>query len=84
MILLFDIRGCVMTNRATFTIEDEAFTFLNSIAGNNRSAYINRLLKKEKQYILEKAIMKANQEEAEDLEYQEELSDWEETLSDGL
>jgi len=73
-----------MTTRTTFTIEDEAFTFLNSMAGDNRSAYINQLLKKEKQRILEKAIMKANQEEAEDLEYQEELSDWEETLSDGL
>ncbi|MGR3303853.1 MAG: type II toxin-antitoxin system MazE family antitoxin [Candidatus Scalindua sp.] len=84
MIYLYDNGGGVMTNRATFTIEDEAFAFLNSMANNNRSAYINRLLKKEKQRILEKAIMKANQEEAEDLEYQEELSDWEETLSDGL
>ena len=73
-----------MTIRSTFTIDDEASAFLKSMAGNNRSAYINQLLKKEKQRILEKAIVKANQEEAEDLEYQEELSDWEETLSDGL
>ncbi len=84
MIYLYDKEGRVMTIRATFTIEDETFSFLNNMAGNNRSAYINQLLKKEKQRVLEKAIMKANQEEAEDLEYQKELSGWEETLSDGL
>ena len=73
-----------MTQRATFTLEAEAFAFLKAVAGNNRSAYINRLLKEEKQRQLEEAILQANQEEAEDPSYQEELSAWDETLGDGL
>ena len=77
-------RGYSMTQRATFTLEAEAFAFLKAVAGNNRSAYINRLLKEEKQRQLEKAIRRANQEEAEDAAYQAELDDWDETLADGL
>jgi predicted CopG family antitoxin len=73
-----------MTMRATFTIEDEAYAFLMQEGGENRSAYINQLLKREKQRTLEEAILKANQEEADDPEYQKELSMWDETLSDGL
>ncbi|MFQ5451133.1 MAG: CopG family transcriptional regulator [Nitrospinaceae bacterium] len=73
-----------MTNRATFTLEDEALAFLKKIGGANRSKYINDLLKREKQRLLEKAILKANREEAEDPAYREELSGWESTLSDGL
>ena len=73
-----------MTHRATFTLETEAFAFLAAAAGNNRSAYINQLLKQEKQRQLEAALVQANQEEAENAAYQDELADWEETLSDGL
>ncbi len=73
-----------MTQRATFTLQAEAFAFLKAVAGNNRSAYINRLLKEEKQRQLEASLLRANQEEAESETYQEELSAWDETLSDGL
>ncbi|MEW6236554.1 MAG: CopG family transcriptional regulator [Candidatus Omnitrophota bacterium] len=73
-----------MTMRATFTIDDDVHAFLTEVGGANRSAFINQLLKREKQRLLEAAIRKANQEEAEDTEYQKELSDWDETLSDGL
>ena len=54
-----------MTHRATFTLEAEAFAFLTTAAGNNRSASINQLLKQEKQRQLEAALVQANQEEAE-------------------
>ena len=73
-----------MTMRATFTIDDDAYAFLTQVGGTNRSAYINHLLKREKQRLLKAAILKANQEEDNDQEYQEELSDWDVTLSDGL
>ncbi len=73
-----------MTNRATITLDEEAFAFLKKSGGSNRSAYINELLKKEKRRALESKILKANREEAEDLNYQNELSEWEATLSDGL
>jgi antitoxin CcdA len=73
-----------MTNRATITLDDDAYAFLEASAGDNRSAYINKLLKEEKRRVLAKQIMRANQEEASDLAYQEELMDWDITLSDGL
>ena len=73
-----------MTQRATFTLEAEAFSFLKAAAGSNRSAYINRLLKAEKQRQLEEALLQANQEEAENATYQEELSAWDEALFDGI
>jgi len=73
-----------MTHRATFTLEDETFSFLKATGGGNRSAYINRLLKAEQQRLMEAAILKANQEEAEDPHYQEELALWDVAVADGL
>ena len=73
-----------MTHRTTITLDDEIFSFLNDIAGDNRSAYINTLLKQDRDNFLKQAIIKANQEESEDSDYQEELQAWESTLSDGL
>jgi len=82
-----------MANRATFTLEDDALTYLKQVGGRNMSAYVNHLLLQEKKRSLKKAIRQANQEEAEDTAYQEEaedtayqeeLSEWDETLADGL
>ena len=73
-----------MTQRATITLDNETFTFLNDVAGNNRSAYINKLLNEERRRLLAARILEANQEEADDPAYQEELAEWESTLSDGL
>lgn len=41
-------------------------------------------LQKLQESSLAEAILKASQEEAEDLDYQNELADWDTTLSDGL
>lgn len=73
-----------MTHRVTITLDEETFTFLNDVASSNRSAYVNQLLKQERRNFLQAALRKANQEEAEDTNYQEELQIWESTLSDGL
>ena len=73
-----------MTNRATFTLEDDALEYLKKVGGENKSAYVNHLLLQEKKRSLTKAILQANQAEAEDADYQEELSEWDETLADGL
>ncbi len=73
-----------MTHRTTITLDDEIHAFLNHVAGDNRSAYINQLLKQERNNFLKQALLKANQEEAEDADYQAELQIWESTLSDGL
>jgi len=74
----------IMTHRVTITLDEETFTFLNDVASSNRSAYVNQLLKQERRNFLQAALRKANQEEAEDTNYQEELQIWESTLSDGL
>lgn len=73
-----------MTHRTTITLDDEIYTFLNNIAGENRSAYINELLKQERMNHLKNALIKANLEEATCSEYQEELKEWDTTLSDGF
>ena len=73
-----------MTHRATITLDNDCYTFLNSVAANNRSAYINQLLKQARKDSLKEALIKANEEEAEDADYQEELKTWDTTLSDGL
>ncbi len=46
--------------------------------------YINQLLKQARMNTLKEALVKANQEEAEDSSYQEELKNWNDTLPDGL
>ena len=56
-----------MTNRATFTLKDDALAYLKQVGGDNKSAYVNRLLLQEKKRSLKKAILQANQEEAEDM-----------------
>lgn len=61
-----------MTMRATFTIDDDAYAFLTQVGGTNRSD------------LLMASILKANQEEAENQNYQEELSNLDATLPDGL
>ena len=73
-----------MTNRATFTLEDDAMAYLKQAGGENKSAYVNHLLLQEKKRSLKKAILQANQEEAENTAYQKELSEWDDTLADGL
>lgn len=73
-----------MTHRTTITLDDECFAFLNNIAGENRSVYINELLKQERINHLKQALLKANLEEATDSDYQEELQEWDIAQSDGL
>ncbi len=72
------------TMRTTITLDDQAYAFLAQQCGGNRSAFINNLLKLEKERLLDQAILAANREEAEDLAYQSDLSDWDTTLTDGL
>jgi len=72
------------THRATFTLDQEAHAFLMTAGGDNKSSFINALLKQEKQRALTEAVLRANQEEAEDEEYQVELDVWSAALGDGL
>lgn len=71
-------------HRSTFTLEEDNYRFLLSAGGKNRSAFINQLLAEEKRRRLAAAILQANQEEAEDEDYQVLLDEWDTTLMDGL
>lgn len=73
-----------MTFRASFTLDSDAFSFLQKMGGKNRSAYINALLIRERQRSLERAVLQGNREEAGDKAYREELAAWDEALEDGL
>jgi antitoxin CcdA len=73
-----------MTYRATITLDEEAYNFLLSNAKNNRSSFINELIKREKERVLEAALAQANEEESSDPDYQAELQDWDQTMTDGL
>ncbi len=73
-----------MTYRTTITLDDEAATFLKQQGGDNKSAFITRLIRDERRRALHEAVLEANREEAEDADYQAELSEWDATLSDGL
>ncbi|MEM6602952.1 MAG: CopG family transcriptional regulator [Pseudomonadota bacterium] len=70
--------------RTTVTLDEEAMNFLIASAKNNKSAYINNLLKQEKRRLLEQKILQSNIEEAGDEDYQEELATWDITSEDGL
>ena len=73
-----------MTTRTSITLDEDAYAFLRDFGGRNKSAFINALLKKERQRYLQKKILSANLEEAGDAAYQEELAAWDTTLLDGL
>lgn len=73
-----------MAERATFTIDEENYDFLVKSGGKNRSAFINRLLREEKRRVLARKLLKANRDEASDLDYQKEIAEWDTTLLDGL
>ena len=73
-----------MSHRLTITLDSEAYRFLQEKGGNNRSQFINTLLKKVKQRVLEDELKRACLEEAQDKAYTGELNDWEATLGDGI
>jgi predicted CopG family antitoxin len=73
-----------MTHRATITLDDDAYRFLQTHAGKNRSRFINSLLHKAQQALLAERLHQANKEEAQDMAYQAELNLWDDTLLDGL
>ena len=70
--------------KVTITLEEDILRFIDQQAKGNRSAYINALLAKQRRKILETEIIAALQEDAKDLEYQNEISDWDNVAGDGI
>jgi Arc/MetJ-type ribon-helix-helix transcriptional regulator len=70
--------------KVTITLEEDILQFIDQQAKGNRSAYINALLAEQRRKILEAEIIAALQEDAKDLEYQNEISDWDNVAGDGI
>jgi len=73
-----------MANRASFTLDEDVYAFVRTCGGKNKSAFINKLLKREQQKYLQQKIVRANLEEAQDAAYQRELAEWDVTSLDGI
>ncbi|MBD2626415.1 type II toxin-antitoxin system MazE family antitoxin [Trichormus variabilis] len=70
--------------KVTITLEEDILKFIDQQAKGNRSAYINALLAEQRRKILEAEIIAALQEDVKDLEYQNEISAWDNVAGDGI
>jgi predicted transcriptional regulator len=73
----------VMSKKVSITLDDEVLDFVDRLA-SNRSSFINNVLWQEKNRILMKELENAYKDQANDLEFQEEVSVWEIAVGDGL
>jgi hypothetical protein len=73
-----------MTVQITISIERSNHDFLKQVAGNNKSAYINELLYRERCKLTEEAMIQANDEAFVDSDCIEDMKAYELALSDGL
>ncbi|MGC1309000.1 MAG: hypothetical protein WA885_17375 [Phormidesmis sp.] len=72
-----------MSKKVSITLDDEVLSFIDKQA-NNRSSFINGILKKEKQRMFLRELEEAYLEEANDPEMKVEHKLWEVTVGDGL
>ena len=70
--------------KVTITLEEDILRFIDQQAKGNRSGYINALLAEQRRKILEAEIIAALQEDAKNLEYQNEISAWDNVAGDGI
>lgn len=74
----------LMSKRLTISIDDEVYDYLEHAAGDNRSAFINELLRQHHLAEMKARMVRGLQEDAQDPEYQEEIAAWDAAVSDGL
>ncbi len=72
-----------MSKKVSITLDDEVLNFADRLA-TNRSSFINDILLKEKRRIFMKKMEEAYKEQANDPEFQEEISVWDVTVGDSL
>ena len=72
-----------MSQKITITLDDEVLNFLDGRA-SNRSIFINRVLREEKRRIFMQELADAYKEQANDLDFQQEISVWDVTVGDRL
>ncbi len=72
-----------MSKKVSITLDDEVLNFVDQLA-SNRSSFINNILLKEKKRVFMKELEDAYKDQANDPEFQEEISVWDVTVGDGL
>ena len=72
-----------MSKKVSITLDDEVLDFVDRLA-SNRSSFINDVLSQEKRRILMKELEDAYTDQANDPEFQEEISAWDIAAGDGL
>jgi predicted transcriptional regulator len=72
-----------MSKKVSITLDDEVLKFVDQLA-KNRSSFINDVLWKEKRRIFMKELEDAYKEQANDPDFQEEISVWDVAVRDGL
>ncbi|USR90958.1 hypothetical protein NEA10_19385 [Phormidium yuhuli AB48] len=72
-----------MSKKVSITLDDEVLDFVDRLA-RNRSRFINDILLQEKERIFMKELEAAYIDQANDPEFQEEVSVWDITVDDGL
>lgn len=72
-----------MSKKVSITLDDEVLDFVDRLA-SNRSSFINDVLSQEKRRILMKELEDAYTDQANDPEFQEEITVWDIAVGDGL
>jgi hypothetical protein len=72
-----------MSKKVSITLDDEVLDFVDRLA-SNRSSFINNVLWQEKRKIFMKELEDAYKDQANDPDFQEEISVWDITVGDGL
>ncbi|MEH2412413.1 type II toxin-antitoxin system MazE family antitoxin [Nostoc sp.] len=70
--------------KVTITLEEDILRFVDQYAQGNRSAYINTLLAEHRRRILAAEMIAALKQDAEDPEYQAEITAWDSVVGDGI
>jgi Arc/MetJ-type ribon-helix-helix transcriptional regulator len=73
-----------MTKQVTIDLDDEVLVFLDRHSGGNRSEYINKLLRKQRQFAIAAELAAAHQQDAENPEYRAEIALWDAVVADGI
>ncbi|MDG2990806.1 hypothetical protein L3556_07665 [Candidatus Synechococcus calcipolaris G9] len=72
-----------MSKKVSITLDDETLKFVDSCS-KNRSSFINHILLQEQQRVLMEDLEKSYQDQANDPDFQKEISTWDIVVSDGL
>ena len=72
-----------MSKKVSITLDDEILKFVDELA-SDRSSFINEVLWKEKRRIFMQKLEDAYTEQANDPDFQQEMSVWGVTVGDGL